>query len=110
MSFAWNREKLNGQPAAGEVPPKTLSCIALRDLMLWQAGKYRSAVDENRWYMSQKQGRYISWNEAELDFCQHSTYGCAERWRLEYCGMRCCKRGSCLLATLFLQKDQPVAA
>ena len=98
------------QRADAEASQKKTSCSALRELMNWQAEKYRTAVVENRWHMSQKQNRYITWQEAELDFCEHNTYGCAEDWRVEYCGEQCVERHNCLLAELFLENDRSAAA
>lgn len=65
------------------------TCRAFRKLKNWQIEQYRKAVDENKWYMNEKSDRFVDWSEAEADFIQNSYYGCAAKWRQEYCSQHC---------------------
>lgn len=76
-----------------------LKCTEFQSLKNWQIERYQQAVRDNRWFMSQKQQRSIDWEEAEQDFIGQNLYGCAEKWRLEYCGELCPHKTNCLLAT-----------
>ncbi len=81
-------------------------CAGFRELKNWQVDQYRQAVDENRWYMAEKLGRPVDWSEAEYDFCKHGYYGCAEKWRKEYCGEICPVRKNCLLALRMMKESE----
>ncbi len=76
-----------------------LKCTNFQDLKHWQIERYQQAVSDNRWFMSQKLHRSIEWEEAEQDFIGQNLYGCAEKWRMEYCGKICQNKTNCLLAT-----------
>lgn len=86
-----------------------LRCQGFLDLKNWQVEKYRQAVTENRWYMSQKKSRWVDWSEAELDFLEHGYYGCAETWRNQYCSHICPLKSNCLLALQLVEKLESVA-
>jgi len=75
-----------------------LKCTGFQALKRWQIERYQQAVSENRWFMSQKQHRSVDWEEAEQDFIGQNLYGCAEKWRMEYCGEICPNKTNCLLA------------
>lgn len=77
------------------------ACQAFRKLKNWQIEQYRRAVDENKWYMSEKSGRIIGWKEAERDFLQNAYYGCAPKWRKEYCSEHCHFFSGCELGRQF---------
>ena len=76
-------------------------CLGLKELIRWQSIRYRKAIEEDRWYMSQNEHRFIAWAEAELDFIRHNTYGCADQWRREFCSRHCPHRDCCELARRF---------
>ncbi len=65
------------------------SCRAFRQLQAWQVEQYCQAVNENRWYMGERLRRDIDWQEAEKDFLHNEYYGCAPKWRKEFCTARC---------------------
>ena len=65
------------------------SCKAFRRLQAWQVAQYRKAVEENKWYLSERRGREVSWREAERDFLEHGYFGLAQQWRDEYCRSIC---------------------
>jgi len=83
-------------------------CVGLDGFMRWQIERYREAVSENRWYMSQNQNRFVEWAEAELDFIFHGTYGCAREWRQEYCSTHCPYTESCELGRRFCGQPEVV--
>lgn len=87
---------------------KELKCLDFRELKNWQVAQYRKAVDENRWYLSQRYNRCVGWHEAEQDFLEHGYYGCAEKWRIEYCGEICPIRSSCPLAAQLREKAEEI--
>jgi len=72
-----------------EDPPVSNGCKAHLNLNEWQIRQYRHAVNENKWYMSERLGRVVDWEEAEHDFLHNEYYGCAPKWRKEYCAGRC---------------------
>jgi len=100
----------------GQLPPhsadtdqteadESQGCKAFRTLKDWQVDQYRMAVDENMWYMGEKQGRSVSWEEAEEDFLHNGYYGCAPKWRKEYCAARCSHFIHCGLGRHFCKTE-----
>ncbi len=89
-------DESQGQSAGG-------ACRSHGKLNEWQIRQYRRAVDENMWYMGERLGRPVSWEEAEYDFLHNGYYGCAPRWRKEYCAERCLHIDECSLGKLFLK-------
>ena len=81
------------------------TCRAFRKLKNWQIEQYRKAVDENKWYMNEKLGRIVGWKEAEADFLQNGYYGCAPKWRKEYCSSHCGFFTSCTLGQQFCKSS-----
>jgi len=72
-------------------------CRAFHKLKDWQIRQYRSAVNENKWYMGERLGQYVEWKAAEQDFLQNEYYGCAPKWRNEFCSALCNHFSSCNL-------------
>ena len=85
------------------------SCAGMERFLLWQIGRYRQAVSEDRCYMSQNQHRFVAWAVAESDFIGHGTYGCAEEWRREYCSGLCPHSADCELGRYFCRELDDVA-
>ena len=79
-------------------------CRAFHKLKEWQIRQYRIAVNENKWYMGERRGQYVEWKEAEQDFLQNEYYGCAPKWRKEFCGALCTHFSSCTLGQHFCRK------
>ncbi|QBG48053.1 hypothetical protein EGM51_11835 [Verrucomicrobia bacterium S94] len=86
--------------------PKTdeTGCRSFGQLKDWQIDRYRMAVDENMWYMGERLGRKVEWEEAEEDFLQNGYYGCAPKWRSQYCQSKCSYLANCKLGQLFTRK------
>ena len=80
---------------------RTNACRAFRDLKDWQIRQYCAAVEENKWFMGERFGREVDWAEAERDFLENGYYGCAEKWRAEYCNVLCTHCADCSLAQRF---------
>lgn len=59
------------------------------------------AVDENKWYMGERLQRHVDWEEAEKDFLVNGYYGCAPKWRKQFCAVRCSHFISCDLGKGF---------
>lgn len=78
-------------------------CEDFKGLETWQVKQYKRAVDEHRNQLSKQLGRCIGWFEAEHDFFENDCFGLPEKWRLEYCGLICPHKKSCLLALHFLK-------
>lgn len=78
-----------------------LGCRAHWKLNAWQVVQYQRAIDENKWYMTERLGRYVAWEEAEYDFLHHGYYGCAPKWRKEYCARICPHFDNCKLGQHF---------
>lgn len=77
--------------------PSDSGCKAFKNLTDWQVDQYRMAVDENRWYMGERLGRSVDWEEAEEDFLHNGYYGCAPKWRNQYCKNKCMHFATCAL-------------
>jgi len=77
-------------------------CAGVHELIDWEIMQYRNAVDAHRLELTKHKGRYVGWEEAEENFASGDCVSLAERWRVEYCGLVCPHRRSCLLAVHFL--------
>ncbi|VGO20130.1 hypothetical protein [Pontiella sulfatireligans] len=84
-------------------------CTGVHELIDWEIVQHRRAVDMHRLELSKKQGRCISWDDAEEDYSRYDSVSRGEQWRVEFCGMICKHRSSCLLALHFLQSKHTVA-
>ena len=100
--FGQRTDESPASPAESSTGRK--SCQAHTKLNEWQIRQYRRAIDENKWYMSERTGRTISWEEAEHDFVHNEYYGCAPKWRKEYCASRCHHFSHCYLGQLFAKE------
>ena len=81
------------------------ACEAFKKLKAWQVRQYRIAVDENQWYMGERLGRNVDWQEAEKDFLLNEYYGCAPKWREEFCAGLCSHFESCKLGQHFCRSN-----
>jgi hypothetical protein len=95
--------KTDGQ-AGREGHPRTRGCASFKTLQTWQIRRYRRAVEENKWYLSEKTGRDVGWDEAEHDFLINEYYGCAPKWRKEYCASKCNHFTDCSLGQHFCRE------
>ncbi|MBN2162662.1 MAG: hypothetical protein JXR25_10345 [Pontiellaceae bacterium] len=79
-----------------------ITCSGFRSLQEWQITQYCKAVDENKWYMSERRGSEVSWREAERDFMEHGYFGLARQWREQYCQTICRFGHHCRLGDKFV--------
>jgi len=84
------------------VVEQDMDCVGFHELLDWQIIQYRQAVDEYRKELSKEQHRCVSWQEAEVEFSKMGLQNMGEQWRVEYCGLVCPHRSTCLLAMHFL--------
>lgn len=96
----------NNQDLQPSAPSDTAQsgCRAHWLLNEWQIRQYRKAIDENMWYMGERFGRRVTWEEAEYDFLHNEYYGCAPKWRKEYCANRCPHIVHCKLGQRFTKE------
>lgn len=98
-----NNQDSQLSPAPDNSPSDRSGCRAHLKLNEWQVRQYRKAIGENMWYMGERLGRTVTWEEAEYDFLHNEYYGCAPKWRKEYCANRCRHISDCKLGQLFLR-------
>lgn len=79
----------------------TKACVSFPNLKAWQVRQYHIAVEENKWYMGERLGRKVAWQEAEMDFLENEYYGCAPKWRKEFCAKLCSNFKGCNLGQHF---------
>ena len=94
-------ETLPRSPEEDQADLNKRGCPAFRTLKHWQADQYRIAVEENRWYLGERLGRHVDWEEAETDFLHNGYYGCAPKWRRHFCASKCTHFTSCDLGQYF---------
>lgn len=80
---------------------KSKGCRAFEGLKDFQVDQYRDAIHENKWYMGERLGREVPWEEAEKDFLHNDYYGCAPKWRKAYCKDQCTHFHTCALGKHF---------
>ncbi len=90
-----NQDSDRGNPVCNR------GCQGFRSLKMWQVAQYRRAVEENKWYLSERCGHEVGWYEAEQDFLQHGYYGLAGPWREYYCQHVCEFGEICALGAMF---------
>jgi hypothetical protein len=91
-------------PRTGEKKMKT--CEGFDQLMKWQASQMAKAIEEDRWYLSEKGGVDVGFKTAEKHFREEHLDRCATDWRRRYCGVLCeCKAG-CELGRAMLEKEE----
>jgi hypothetical protein len=73
-------------------------CTQFRALMKYQHRWLESAIDENKWYLSEDAGADVGPEKATDDFCQRHLDRVADQYRREYCTNLCNDRHVCALA------------
>ena len=87
-----------------------MECNGIHELIDWQIVQYRDAVAAHRLDLSKAEGRCVAWQDAEKDFSRADRASLGEKSRVEYCGLVCPERGTCLIALYHLRakKTEPV--
>ncbi len=70
-----------------------MHCLRVHHLFMeWQLRQYKRAVDEHKWYMSERLGYDVGWTAAEVSFVQNIVDGWAvdrvREWRENTCPLR----------------------
>ena len=79
-----------------------MECAGIHELLDWQIIQHRQSVDEYRKELSKEQHRCVSWQEAEQEFSKMNLKSLGEQSRVEYCGLVCPHRSTCLVAMQYL--------
>ena len=70
-------------------------CKHFDEFMSAQKGIIQKAIDENKWYLSQKAGYDVGWSKAEEDFIDNYLIKIAKEFRETFCGKICKDRENC---------------
>ncbi|OGV91222.1 MAG: hypothetical protein A3K19_23435 [Lentisphaerae bacterium RIFOXYB12_FULL_65_16] len=73
-------------------------CRHFKEYMAEQERGLRKAIDEDKWYLSERAGHDVGFFAAEEDFCQYHLDRFARIFRIEFCRHRCPERDKCELA------------
>ncbi len=76
----------------------TSGCQNLRDYLAHQREHLRRAIDENKWYLSEREGRDIGLAAAKHHFVEHHLDRVTHDFRVRYCGADCHRRAQCAVA------------
>ena len=63
-----------------------------------QAKIIKAAIEEKKWYLSEKEHHDIGWDAAEEEFIQTISAGFTAGFRVAYCSMVCPLRETCEVA------------
>lgn len=81
-------------------------CMYLREMSEKQREDLISAIDVNKWYLSEKASRDVGFETAKEDFVQKYLREWAEKFRKEYCGSVCGYSKNCEVYQDFLGKQK----
>ena len=76
----------------------TTGCQNLPDYLARQREHLRRAIDENKWYLSELQGRDVGLAIAKHDFLEHHLDRITHDFRMSFCKSACEKRSRCPVA------------
>jgi hypothetical protein len=67
-----------------------------------QANVVRKAIDEDKWYLSERAGHDVGLRAAEEHFIENYLKGFAACYRILYCSRLCPDKQNCMLAQKYL--------
>ena len=67
-----------------------------------QAIHYQHALEQHKYYMSQKVGHDVGWDVATADFNTNYMMGFAVGFRIAYCGLVCPRRCLCAIGQTYI--------
>jgi len=82
-----------------------MACDRLKQLNDWEIEKLVKHINDNAWFLGQKHHRYVSFQEAEIDFILHYLGKVGAEMRLEFCTHLCPLSGGCDLIPRFVDRD-----
>jgi hypothetical protein len=73
----------------------TTGCQNLRDYLARQRSHLQRAIDENKWYLSERHGRDVGLTIAKSDFLDNHLDRVTHDFRIHFCQTACEKRTAC---------------
>jgi hypothetical protein len=81
-------------------------CKNMQGLKVWTHDQAKRAIDENKWYLSERQHYDVGFSEAERDFLDNYCSECGARWRVKYCQDICEFFVDCELGKKMVKRDK----
>ena len=75
------------------------SCTKFKVYMAEQHAGLKRALDEDKWYLSERAGFDVGMEAAERNFCRHHLDRFAQSFRVDFCRNKCPERHTCELAS-----------
>jgi len=72
-----------------------MACSAFELAIRTQRQELRQAIDEDKWYLSERAGGDVGFRKAEEHFLRDFIEKWSMKWRNEWCAGRCPHRGQC---------------
>ncbi len=82
-------------------------CKHFAEYMALQQRELRIALDENKWYLSERAGYDVGMAVALDDFCRYHLDRFAHEFRIRFCGRVCPARQSCAGARRLNERGKP---
>ena len=79
------------------------ACSENRAYLSSERERLRAALEENKWYLSQRAGHDVGATIAEWDFIDHHLEAFADRFRAAFCG-RCSHSDECVVCERFVMR------
>jgi len=73
------------------------SCQNLRAYLMAQREHLRRAIEEHKWYLSERAGYDVGWEAAKNDFYRTHLDRVAQEFRVRYCRAYCVLKSDCSL-------------
>jgi hypothetical protein len=77
-----------------------------KDFFVIQAKILKKAIEENKWFLSEKEHRDVGWAVAEENFLQVYSSGFNAGYRACYCGLCCPIRNECTQAIKWIESNE----
>lgn len=70
-------------------------CIQVKELLEAQKPHLERAINDNKWYLSEREHKDVGWNAAEYDFLENHLKSWAAGFKVCYCNYVCPNREDC---------------
>lgn len=77
------------------------TCVRNEDYIAAEREQLRAALDENKWYLSERAGTDVGRRNAEADFIDRHIEVFSNRFRAVFCG-RCSYQDGCPICSKFM--------